>query len=279
MVDHYAVVGNPVEHSKSPVIHQLFAQQTHCDIEYARVLSPLDTFAATIQRLHDEGYKGCNITVPFKFEAFKLADKHHESASMARAVNTFKFQNGLIEGYNTDGIGLVRDISQNLGFAITNKAVLILGAGGAAFGVMLPLLRQSPASLVIANRTITKADEAAGILSKILSGADWQSKESIEVVAKCFDDLAENSFDIIINATSAGLSGEKLAIPDEIFTPTTLAYDMMYGRETSFMTQARDNGACIADGLGMLVEQAAESFFIWQGVRPNTAPVLSHFRV
>ncbi len=272
MTDHYAVIGNPISHSKSPLIHSLFAKQTNQDISYEAIESPLDGFTATIARLRDEGYKGCNITVPFKFEAFLLANQPSDRAGAPRAANTLKFDSDNILADNTDGIGLVTDISNNLHFNIKGKRVLLLGAGGAAMGVLLPLLNQKPARLVLSNRTIAKADEAAHIL-RTRFGEHIDG--STEFVAKGFNELAGEAFDLIINATSAGLTDSEVPLPQGIFSANALAYDMMYGRETPFMAFARREGAQIADGLGMLVEQAAEAFYIWRGVRPETAAVIA----
>ncbi len=267
MMDRYAVIGNPVEHSKSPLIHAAFARQTSQRIEYGRILAPLDGFGKTALDFRAAGGKGANVTVPFKLEAFWLATELTGRARDAEAVNTLVFKGDKIIGDNTDGAGLVRDIQSNLGVAIAGKRVLLLGAGGAAQGVLHPLLGQNPAVLVIANRT---PDKALALQQKAGPGTP--------VSARTFADLAAHSFDIIINATSAGLTRSALPLPPGIFAPGALAYDMMYGRETPFMRLARDQGARIADGLGMLVEQAAESFFLWRGVYPETAPVIEQLR-
>ena len=297
MTDKYAVIGNPVAHSKSPLIHKMFAQQTGQDIDYEAIPAPLEGFAATVERLCKEGYKGCNVTVPFKFEAFKLATELSERARSAQAVNTLNFDGDIIRGDNTDGAGLVRDIKDNLGIALQGKRVLLMGAGGAAYGVTLPLL-DTGSQLTVVNRTAGKAVELA-VNFPVLA------------VRGCgYEELNGAQFDVIINATSSGLSdelpplprnnqippsppfskgeiskGEILASPFEkgglrgIFASGALAYDMMYGRETPFMKFAREQGAAVvADGLGMLVEQAAEAFFIWRGVRPDTAPVIAALR-
>ncbi len=268
MTDQYAVIGNPIAHSKSPEIHRMFAEQTGQDISYEAILAPLDGFAATVERLRKEGYKGCNITVPFKFEAFQLATELTERAQVAQAVNTLKFDGDIIQGDNTDGTGLVRDIQFNLGITLNNKRVLLIGAGGAAYGVALPL-RDAGAILKIVNRTSDKAQALASGL-----------KSNNTNISGCsFDELADHQFDVVINATSAGLTYSTLPIPPSIFAPGALAYEMMYGRETPFMKFAREHGAAIvSDGLGMLVEQAAESFCWWRGVRPDTAPVLAKLR-
>ncbi len=279
MTDKYAVIGNPIAHSKSPLIHSMFARQTGQDISYEAVLAPLDGFAATVERLRREGYKGCNVTVPFKFEASNLVTKiggealdAFDAGPQAHAVNTLQFKDGEIIGLNTDGFGLVQDITHNRGFKIEGKRLLLMGAGGAAYGVLHPLLDQHPATLVIANRTVDKAVE----FKKHVENYPRFSTTSIS--ASNYPDLVANKFDIIINATSSGLSDEMPPLPSGIFAPGALAYDMMYGRETPFMKFAREHGAIVADGLGMLVEQAAEAFFIWRGVRPDTRPVLEALR-
>jgi len=261
MTDKYAVIGNPISHSKSPLIHEAFAKKTNQDISYERILAPLDGFEATVRDLIAKGYKGANVTVPFKFEAYNLCDDLDSSAISAKAVNTLIFEGNRIHGHNTDGIGLRRDIEQNIGFEITGKNILILGAGGAAYGVLNTLV--GAARIVIANRTLEKA------LALVMG---VQGSE-----ASRFDEL-DMAYDIIINATSTGLTGEALPLSDVIFAKNCLAYDMMYGRETPFMKQASENGAHAADGLGMLVEQAAEAFYLWRGVRPETQSVIQQIR-
>ena len=277
MTDHYAVIGNPIGHSKSPQIHAMFAQQTGQDIVYGAVLAPLDGFAATIGWLRKEGYKGCNVTVPFKLEAWRLAASTSRALD-AEAVNTFAFKNGEIFGDNTDGVGLVRDIEQNLGIALKDKRILLIGAGGAAQGVLHPLLEVSQKPLVFKPLVISnRSPEKAVRLKKTIEQHDRFSLFSVKAVE--FGDLNDEQFDLVINATSAGLKDEMPDIPKTIFAPGALAYDMMYGKETPFMKFAREQGAAIvADGLGMLVEQAAESFFIWRGVRPETTPVIAALR-
>lgn len=264
-VDRYAVVGNPIAHSKSPIIHTAFARQTGQDMSYERILAPLDGFEATVRELVKQGYQGVNVTVPFKFEAFQLANQHTSRALSAGAVNTMTFNaDGGVLGDNTDGAGLVRDIEQNLNKSISGKRVLLIGAGGAAEGVLQPLLERRPSLLVIANRTL---DKALAMTKKVAS--------PVTALSGCaFADLDKQTFDLVINATSAGLTDTALPIPDTIFSDGCLAYDMMYGRETPFMKQAKAAGAQVADGLGMLVEQAAEAFYIWRGVRPETKPVM-----
>ncbi len=268
MVDQYAVIGNPVAHSKSPMIHEAFARQTRQDMTYERVLAPLDGFADTIRDLIAKGYKGVNVTVPFKFEAFALCDFHTEQAKSAGAVNTISFTANGIYGNNTDGDGLIRDITRNLDTAISGKRVLLLGAGGAAEGVFQPLLAECPGLLVVANRTLQKAEN---VVSK-------SHHESRQAKATTFEGLKNQQFDIVINATSTGLTDTALPVPDTVFAEGCLAYDMMYGRETPFMKQARNHGAQVVDGLGMLVEQAAEAFAYWRGIRPETQPVIAMVR-
>jgi shikimate dehydrogenase len=273
MTDKYAVIGHPIAHSKSPAIHSTFATQTNQDIEYEAIEAPLDGFKDTVTDLIEKGYKGINITVPFKFEAFELAHQLRMQARQAGAVNTLLFSDGNIIGDNTDGIGLVRDIEQNLHKPILSKRVLILGAGGAAEGVLHPILNAAPSQLVIANRSF---DKAVAMLEKVKGLVQYRS---IIFGACAFKDLKGQKFDIIINATSAGLQDAELPIPDDIFADGSLAYDMMYGKETPFMTQAREAGAVVVDGLGMLVEQAAEAFYCWRNVRPETTSVIDKLRV
>jgi shikimate dehydrogenase len=266
MSDLYAVIGNPVEHSKSPLIHATFAQQTGQNIEYRRILAPLGGFAASVEQFRYEGGRGANVTVPFKEDACLYSHLLTARAQLAGAVNTLSFSaGGEVWGDTTDGIGLTRDITINLGVDLRGKHILLLGAGGAARGVIQPLLEHAPALLAIANRTEQKA--------LALSSAFPQ------IIASGYGTLAGQSFDIVINATASSLAGERLPLPEGIFAAGALAYEMMYGRETPFMQFARTQGAAIvADGLGMLVEQAAESFFIWRGVKPQTAPVIARLR-
>ena len=260
--DCYVVIGNPIAHSKSPSIHAQFAAQTAQDMDYARLLAPLDGFAAAVDDFRRQGGLGANVTVPFKLEAHALATRRTARADAAGAVNTLNFRDGDILGDNTDGIGLVADIVRNAGVALAGKRILLLGAGGAARGVILPLLAGQPAELVIANRTRSTADQLARQFAK--HGT---------VRAANFHEL-DQPFDIVINATSASLSSELPPIAPGVFDTTTLAYDMMYGAQpTVFMHFAATCGATVRDGLGMLVEQAAESFFLWRGIRPDTAPV------
>jgi len=275
MTDRYAVIGNPIAHSKSPQIHKMFAEQTGQDISYEAILAPLGLgeFWLTVNNFFNQGGKGINVTLPFKVEAFHNADEKGLRAQHALAANTLMLKNGKIFADNTDGVGLIRDIQINCGISLSDKRVLLIGAGGAAQGVLHPLLEQYPSLLHIANRTKEKAAVFITTLelAKIIG--------NIQVQAKAFPELDDQKYDIIINATSAGLTGSELSLSSTIFAPGALAYDMMYGRETPFMDFARASGvAVVSDGLGMLVEQAAESFFIWRGVRPDTAPVIAALR-
>jgi shikimate dehydrogenase len=276
MTDRYAVFGNPVGHSKSPRIHALFAAQTGQDISYEAILADRDGFPAAIGAFiaTDMGpARGANVTVPFKEEAFRLATRRTPRAEAAGAVNTLSFDAGAIVGDNTDGAGLVRDLKHNLGCAPGGRRILLLGAGGAARGVILPLLLENPAELVIANRTEETAARLALEFSRLPGCAVNVKPDGIG-----FPGLAGQAFDLVINATSAGLSGAVLPLPTSVFAPRCVAYEMVYGRTTPFMNQAQATGARVADGLGMLVEQAAEAFFVWRGVRPHTAQVLAALR-
>lgn len=273
MTDRYAVIGNPVSHSKSPLIHAAFARQTGQDIRYDRLLAPLDGFEDTVRRFFHEGGHGLNVTVPFKREAWDLADRCEGGALLAEAVNTIKREGGELVGYNTDGVGLLRDLQHNLGFAVTGRRVLLMGAGGASHGVLQPLLECRPERLVVANRT----PERAETLVRHFHGFAALAAQGL--AAKPYEALAGSQFDLVINATSASLDGAMPPLPEGLFAPGALAYDMMYGRETAFLGYARARGVVCADGLGMLVEQAAESFRIWRGVRPQTVPVIAQLRL
>ncbi|OHC65231.1 MAG: shikimate dehydrogenase [Rhodocyclales bacterium GWA2_65_20] len=285
MTDRYAVFGNPVAHSKSPRIHALFSRQTGQDISYEALLAPLDGFAAAVRAFAAAGGRGANVTVPFKEEAYRIATQLTPRAQAAGAVNTLSFADhgGVIAGDNTDGAGLVRDLEANLGCDITDKRVLLLGAGGAARGAILPLLQEAPAELFIANRTAEKAARLALEFRRVLEQRQPEVAHLATGAALPegggFDELAGRRFDLVINATAAGLAEAALPLPPDIYAPASLAYEMLYGRETPFMAQARDSGAGrVADGLGMLVEQAAEAFFVWRQVRPATGPVLLAMR-
>ncbi|MEQ1773425.1 MAG: shikimate dehydrogenase [Burkholderiales bacterium] len=267
MTDSYAVIGNPISHSKSPQIHAAFAENTSQDIVYKEIFCEPLMFLKTVAEFREAGGKGLNITVPFKHEAFALATRRSERAQQAGAVNTLSFNGDEIAGDNTDGAGLLRDIMDNLRFEVRGKRVLLLGAGGASFGVCGPLLACAIHSLVIANRTVSKALELR---------ARFAAHANVEACS--YNALEGCSFDLVINATSAGLTGAMPALPGNLFAPDALAYDMVYGKTTPFMQFAQARGARVSDGLGMLVEQAAESFYIWRGVRPQTAPVMALLR-
>ena len=269
MTDRYAVFGHPIHHTKSPIIHALFAKQTGQDLIYQAILAPLDGFTECVTQFQAGGGKGANITVPFKEQAFALCTQRTQRAERAGAVNTFKFENDAVIGDNTDGAGLVIDLTRNLDVSLANKHILLLGAGGAAHGVIGPLLECDPARLVIANRTASRAID----LAKQFRQYGYQTVEGCGL-----EDLVQ-PFDLVINATSASLGGELPALPPHIFKPKALAYDMMYGNESSpFLRLARQHGSHIADGLGMLVEQAAEAFYFWRGVCPETQSVLAALR-
>lgn len=273
--DRYAVAGNPVEHSRSPLIHAQFAQQTGQAVDYGRLLCPLDDFKAHIKAFAAGGAKGCNVTVPFKFEAFELAARRTPRAKLAQAANTLRFDANSAGGWvadNTDGVGLVRDITVNAGVALAGKRVLLLGAGGASAGVLGPLIEARPAEIVMANRTIDKARII------VMRHASWATQHDVKLRAR---DLTNpgTAFDVFINGTAASLAGSGVPVGPEVLKPGTLALDMMYGPAAqAFLDWARSHGAVPRDGLGMLVEQAAESFALWRGVRPDTAPVLAHMR-
>ena len=270
MTDRYAVIGHPVAHSRSPRIHALFAQSVGHAIEYGLILGEPGHFREAVDRFRAAGGRGVNVTVPFKLDAFELASERTGRATQAGAVNTLAFDGARVIGDNTDGAGLVRDIVRNRGFAIAGKRVLLMGAGGAARGVVLPLLDEQPASLAIANRT---ADKAQALAQRFATHA-------IGVRGGGYDAFASERFDLVINATSASLAGQLPALPEHAFAPEALAYDMVYGEAARpFLMHALGLGAsAAADGLGMLVEQAAESFWLWRGVRPPTAPVLERLR-
>ncbi|ENO91028.1 shikimate 5-dehydrogenase [Thauera sp. 28] len=271
-MDRYAVIGNPIAHSKSPQIHAAFARQTGQTLSYEALLAPLDGFVRAVEDFRAEGGRGMNVTVPFKLEAFTLSTRHTPRAELAGAVNTLAFGDDGILGDNTDGAGLVRDLIVNLGCTLGGRRVLVLGAGGATRGALLPLLDCRPATLVVANRSPAKADELVALFTPHAGRA--------ALAASSFDALAGHRFDVVINATSASLSGALPPLPSGLYAPGAVAYDMMYGRgDTPFMAAARTQGAArVADGLGMLVEQAAESFTLWRGVRPDTAAVLAELR-
>ncbi len=268
--DRYAVMGNPIAHSKSPRIHTLFAGQTGQSIRYDAILVEKGKFAAAVEAFQNRGGKGLNVTVPFKEEAWALIERRTPRAELAGAVNTILFhEDGGRSADNTDGVGLSRDLTDNHGVTITGRRLLILGAGGAARGVVGPLLEQCPQELVVANRTVARAEALA------------ERFAPLGKVEPCgFEALAGRRFDLVINATAASLEGALPPLPDDLLAEGAVCYDMMYGREeTIFQRWAREHGAARAlDGLGMLVEQAAEAFYLWRGVRPDTAPVIAALR-
>jgi shikimate dehydrogenase len=270
MTDHYAVMGNPIAHSKSPRIHTLFAAQFGHDIEYRAILVEPGHFAQAVADFQAQGGKGLNVTVPYKEEAWALAATRSTRAQRAGAVNTLQLDpSGLHYGDNTDGVGLIRDLKNNQGCQLAGRHLLLLGAGGAARGVIEPLLDEQPSLLLIANRTPEKAVELA---------RDFHESGRFEGCG--LDTLAGRSFDVIINATAAGLRGEVPALPSGVVQTHSWCYDMMYAdKPTAFMRWAQERGAeRTLDGLGMLVEQAAEAFFLWRGVRPATEPVIQSLR-
>jgi shikimate dehydrogenase len=268
--DRYAVMGNPVAHSKSPRIHALFAHQFKHNLEYTAIQVDPGGFAQAVDQFRAGGGKGLNVTVPFKQDAFRLADQRSERATIAQAVNTLRFEpDGRLFGDNTDGAGLVHDLDKNLHVTIRDKRILVLGAGGAVRGVLHPLLHRHPALIVIANRTVSRAKELA---------AEFGQYGKVE--ASGFEALRGKHFDLVINGTAASLKGQVLPLPDNLFTTHGLAYDMMYGdKARPFLNWAELHGAARAeDGLGMLVEQAAESYLIWRGERPETRSVIDKLR-
>ena len=270
MTDQYAVIGNPIVQSKSPIIHTAFAQTTAQDLEYTKLLAPVDGFAAAVDAFRAAGGKGMNVTAPFKLDAFAYATELSDGAKLAGAVNAMKFEDGRVLAQNFDGVGLVRDVVNNLACLLAGKRVLIIGAGGATRGALLPILAQKPAVLVVANRTVSKALEIAAI------GA------AHGVVVGCgYAELAGQTFDVVFNATSASLTAELPPLPASVFAPNCLAYELAYGKGlTPFLKLAKSAGVTrLADGVGMLAEQAAEAFLWWRGVRPDTADVIKTLTV
>lgn len=269
---HYAVLGNPVAHSRSPWIHARFAELTGQRLSYDRQLCPLDGFATTLAALRGQGLQGCNVTVPFKFEAFAAATRPTERARLAQACNTLMFNGTEIIGDNTDGVGLVADITRNAGVALRGQRVLLLGAGGAAAGVLGPLLAEQPRELVVCNRTTAKAD------ALVASHLDFSLLHQCELKSLARQAIT-GFFDVIINATASSLGGSDIPAPDHVLRPGSLAYDMMYGPAAQpFLDWASRHGAQGRDGLGMLVEQAAAAFELWRGVRPPAAQVLAELQ-
>jgi shikimate dehydrogenase len=270
MTDRYALFGNPAKHSKSPLIHGAYARETGQDLTYEVIEPPLDGFGSAAAAFRASGGRGGNVTTPFKLEAFALATDLSERGRLAGAVNTLKFVGDRIHADNFDGVGLVNDIQRNLGFAIAGRRVLIMGAGGAVRGALLPFLDAHPALLVVANRTVPKAQALGEQFSPFGS-----------FVTGGYPDLGDQAFDLVVNATSASMRGELPPVTRAAFAPGCVAYDLVYGRGlTPFLRLARDSGADrLADGVGMLVEQAAEGFAWWRGVRPSTAPVIAMLKV
>ncbi len=271
-VDRYAVFGNPIEHSLSPFIHAAFARQTGQHLSCERLLCPLDGFAQSVQAFADAGGRGCNVTVPFKFEARRLAARCSPRAELAGAANLLRFDP---EGWwadNTDGVGLVRDIEQGAGLPLRGRRVLLVGAGGAAAGVLGPLLAAQPAAVVVANRSVDKAE---ALVERHAAAA---AAHGVVVRASTFD-AAGLGYDLVLNASASSLQGVALPLPAATLGRGALALDLMYGPAAApFLAWARAAGADARDGLGMLVEQAAEAFFVWRGVHPQTAPVLQALR-
>lgn len=271
--NNYAVIGNPIGHSKSPMIHALFAEQTQQHLRYSALLAPLDGFSQVVQAFRLGGGLGVNVTVPFKLDACNLSHELSERAKLAQAVNTLKFEpnSNIIFGDNTDGVGLVRDIRFNLNYAIQGKRILIMGAGGASRGVIYPLFQENPESITIVNRTLEKANELCEQFKSygIINALDY----------KQLSQVSHERFDIVINATSSGLTNEMPQLPTGLFYPNALAYDMMYGKQTAFLQFASSQQVeTISDGLGMLVEQAGESFHIWRNIRPDTQAVIKKLK-
>ncbi len=262
-----AVFGNPIKHSLSPSIHTQFAKQTGCDVSYDKILTPIDGFKESAKSFIDKGANGFNITVPFKLDAYQLATKLTLNAKTAGAVNTIKVQDNQLIGENTDGIGLVKDLTDNLGIDLNNKIILILGAGGATQGVLLPLLQQNPRRVMIANRTASKAEKLKHDFSQYGKTCGFGLEK-----------IKHDPVDIIINATSASLDGQMPKIANGCANGA-ICYDLMYGKQTPFMDWAQQNNASmVADGLGMLVEQAASSFEFWTEKKPNTKQVIDNLR-
>jgi shikimate dehydrogenase len=273
MTDRYAVIGNPIVQSKSPMIHSAFAQVTGQVIDYGKLLGPLGEFSATVDAFRASGGRGMNVTAPFKLDAFAYATDLAPSAQMAGAVNAMKFEGDKVYAENFDGVGLVRDLVHNLGCPLQGRRVLILGAGGATRGALLPLLAEQPAQLVIVNRTVAKAQELAALAQQHQSG-------QVPVQGLGYD-AVQGAFDVVLNASSSSLTGDLPPVPASVFAPGCLAYDLTYGKGlTPFLQLAQQAGVTrLADGVGMLAEQAAEAFAWWRGVRPDTSSVISQLTV
>ena len=269
-MDKYLVLGNPIDHSLSPLIHRMFAQQTKIEITYDKKLVAINQFDREIDSLVEKGFRGFNVTVPFKEDAFAKVNMANDCASVAQSVNTIKVTgNSDLYGFNTDGVGLIRDLVDRMGLTLSDSRILVIGAGGAAKGVVAALLGHGPDSIVIANRTMEKAKKLVTQFKEINQDA----------VIKCLElDKLDDGFDLIINSTSIGLAGE-FNLLDDYVVKKKFCYDLAYGASARFASWARNVGALkVADGLGMLVEQAAESFFIWRGLRPETQQVLDTIR-
>jgi shikimate dehydrogenase len=272
-LDLYAVVGNPVAHSQSPFIHAAFAQQTGEPVRYERVLCAFDAFAATVRALARDGARGCNVTMPFKFDAFGLAQQRTARAELARACNALRFDADGWVGDNTDGAGLVNDIERNANVVLRGARILLIGAGGGASGALGPLLAAAPAELVVANRTVSRAEEL------VATHAQAGAALAPGALRAASLDACGSDFDVVINASASSVGGAPVPVPGGVLRQGALALDMMYGPAArGFVGWAKTHGAVGRDGLGMLVEQAAEAFLFWRGVRPETAPVLAALR-
>jgi len=269
---YFAVIGNPIHHSLSPQIHAIFAKDAGLHIDYEAVLSPLDQFKHTVQTLITKKLSGANVTLPFKKEAYQLANSHSNYARIAEAVNTLEFKQGQIIGHNTDGIGLVRDLEQNLHVNLEGMKILLVGAGGAAEGVIYSMLEKKPFELTLTNRTIEKSNAIKNKMNEYAQS--FNAHLNVVEIAK----LPYEYFDVVINATSASLNDDDLNIDNKVFHEGSLAYDMMYGKETAFIKQAKLRASKTSDGLGMLVEQAAEAFYIWHHIKPETKSVIESLR-
>lgn len=278
-MDYYGVIGNPITHSKSPAIHQRFAQLSQQELFYDRIEFPVGGFKVKLQEwlaLHVEPYplvlKGCNVTIPFKQDAFEFATEHSPRALLAQACNTLKFENGKVFADNTDGLGLVRDIQVNANFPIKGKKILLLGAGGAAAGALGPLIEAGPELITIANRTLSKAEQLCA------SHAQLAQENSVQLQSRSFNEVGQ-AYDLLINATASSLAGAAVPVTGDVLSPQALGYDMMYGPNAEpFLDWVQLHGGSPRDGLGMLVEQAAEAFLIWRGIRPDSAKVLLEMR-
>lgn len=271
-MDPYCVMGNPVEHSKSPWIHARFAALTGEPVAYGKRLVPLDGFASALRDFREEGGKGCNITVPFKFEAATLLSRRTARAALAGACNTLRFDGDAVVGDNTDGIGLVNDLQRNAGVELAGRDLLLVGAGGAGAGVLGPLLEARPRRVVVVNRTLEKA-------RALVAGHATLAAANEVALQSCALADVDARFHVVINATASSLAGEQVPVAPSVLLPGALACDLMYGPAArGFLDWARSHGATGRDGLGMLVEQAAEAFFFWRGVRPPSAQVLAELR-